>query len=229
MSGGGNKEKPQEIKQPESKPSNERTYIDGKEVSNRLYDKKSNTYSSNVFLDPMEADALQTGRSSFADLLKQVQPAISVSPEQHAAFAEELYAPQGKSLKENYNQLRGQATNNAAARGMGDSVGFHNYVTNQLDKNYASADADLRNNANLQAYSLPGMKLDPIMQALSIFDTSIQAPTNRGLANLDPSFRGSSASQQLDLQRQQLDMQRQQYNNGLRAQNGGGFFSSFFG
>lgn len=66
-------------------------------------------------------------------------------------YVNAVYSPAEKNLTTTYNKMLGQNVNDASTMGTLDSIGFQNYRTNQLDKNYASQKADLYNQAQLSA------------------------------------------------------------------------------
>lgn len=231
-SSGGGSSAPKQTRVNVPDPTSERTFVNGREVSNRLYDKGQRQFTSNIFLDDNEQQALDIGKKSFTDLIGTVRDQVPINEGERNKFIDSLVQPQQAQINDQYNRSLGQATNTANAAGVSDSVGFQDFVTNQLGKGKQQAEQNLYNQAYLQSFSLPGLKLDPIVQALSVFDTSIQSPTNRGLSLLDPSFQGSVNNRALDFQNAQLDLQSQQYNNTLRSSRGGsgggGFFDSLF-
>lgn len=218
------KSKPKEPSTPPApKREPERTIMGGREVSSST--KGADGVWENVInLSPDEQRAYDTGTQQFANLLEQVAPAIAVNDEQRQAFTNKLYEPQAKNLRSEYNDILGQSVGNANSAGMLNSVGFENYRGKKLDKTLLDGLSQLRNQTELQSYELPNLQLSPIMNALSVFDTSISAPTSRGLSLLDPSFQGSQFGSNLAMQRWQAEAARQQ-----QAQQPRGFFSSLFG
>lgn len=177
---------------PEQK--SERTFVNGQEVSSRIYDKPSETYNSNIYLDPTEQQILNTGKESFANLLPLVSQQVPLSEADRAAFRDQLYNPQAKRVEDAYKQTLGNANGAATAAGTANSIGFEKFRTGQLEKNKQEQLSSLYNQADLQSFDLPNLKLAPIISALSVFDTSINSPTNRGYQALDSSFTGSQAA-----------------------------------
>ncbi len=204
--------------QQQTKPVSERTYINGREVSSALYNKGTNTYTNTMNLTPGEQGIMDTGVKSYGDLLGQVAPAIATTDAERQKYAQELYQPQAARVEDNYNKSIGEASGQAGSRGMMHSIGFGDYMVNQLNKNKEQQLADLMNQAQTQSYGLSSAKLEPIMQGLSVFDTSINAPQNRGLAMLNPSTQGAQSANALNIARAQLNQNQPR-----------GFFSSLFG
>lgn len=66
-------------------------------------------------------------------------------------YVNAVYNPAEKVLTQTYNRQLGQSAGSANALGTLDSLGFQNYRTNQLDKNYSSQKSDLYNQAQLSA------------------------------------------------------------------------------
>jgi len=208
---GSKKESPAQSQaqaQAQTAPTSERTYINGKEVSSRLYNDSNRTYTDNIYLDPLEERALNSGKQQFADLLDQIRPNVAVNEQERQKFQDSLYQPQASRLKDEYFKTLGDAQGAANASGVMDSVGFENFRANQLDKNLMQGLSDLQNQSYLQSYDLPNLKLQPLISALSVFDTSINSPTQRALSLLDPSFQGSQAGSNNALQRFQAVQNR---------------------
>lgn len=209
-------------------PQSEKVFINGREVSSRIYDPSQKLYTDNTWLTPDEQRAMDTGTAEFADLIGQVRDNVAVTDEERGAFANELATPQLQKLDEQYRGTLGEATNAANARGVLNSLGFADYTTKQLDKNYQEGRQSINRQANLDSYQLAGLKLDPIQQALSIFDDSIQSPTQRAMAYLDPALQGSNAANNFATQKAQLASQNYWNGRQMNQSRGGGFFSSLF-
>lgn len=203
-------------------PTSEFTTINGRLVSDRQFSPASNSYYSNIYLDPIEQNILNTGKQHFSDLLNRVPQTLATTDAERKSFADALYNPQRDNLLREYNTTLGEAVNSANSAGTLNSIGFENYRAKQLDKNLLDGLSQLRNQAEIQSYSLPNLKLDPVIRALSIYDTSINSPTERGLELLDPSFQGSQASNNFALQRFQV-LANQPARKSSRS-----FLSSFF-
>lgn len=185
-------------------PMSEFTSINGRRVSDRQYNSGSNSYFDNIYLDPLETNILETGKQSFSNLLNKVPGAVATTDAERKTFADALYNPQRDNLVNEYKNTLGEAVNAGNAAGTLNSIGFENYRANQLDKNLMEGLSQIRNQAEIQSYDLPNLKLDPIIRALSVYDTSINSPTQRGLQLLDPSFQGSQAANNFALQRFQV-------------------------
>lgn len=203
----------------------ERTMVNGQVVSSSLKG-KDGVWENNITMGPDEERAYDTGTKQFADLLEQVSPAIAVNDEQRAAFADKLYKPQAENLKSEYNDILGNSVGAANSSGTLDSIGFQDYRAKKLDNNLMKGLSDLKNQTDLQSYDLGNLQLAPIQNALSIFDTSISAPTSRGLSLLDPSYQGSQFGANLSAQKWQAENQRFQQMNQPKPR---GFFGSLFG
>lgn len=202
----------------QTKPVSERTFINGREVSSALYNKGNNTYTNTINMTPGEQGIMDTGIKSYGDLLGQVAPNIATTDAERQKYAQELFQPQAGRLEDNYNKAIGEASGQANSRGMLHSIGFGDYVINQLNKNKEQQLSDMFNQAQTQSYGLSSAKLEPIIQGLSVFDTSINAPQNRGLAMLNPSTQGAQSANALNVARAQLTQNQPR-----------GFFSSLFG
>lgn len=204
----------------------EYTYLNGRLVSSRTMDKSKNAFVDNTYLTPEEQSAYDQGVKGYADLLGKVPGAIATTDEERLKFADELYQPQARRLTDSFNRTLGEATGAAGSRGVLKSLGFADYATKQLDKNYQQGLSDLYNQATLQSYQLPQLKLDPIISGLSVYDTSINSPTQRALSLLDPSFQGSQAATNAALQQFNAEQQRYAMMNQNKSK---GFFGSLFG
>lgn len=66
-------------------------------------------------------------------------------------YVNAVYEPQKQQLTDTYYSNTGSAINNANSMGTLNSLGFQNYRTNQLDKNYANALQNAYNQAQLSA------------------------------------------------------------------------------
>jgi len=66
-------------------------------------------------------------------------------------YVNALYEPTKQNLTDTYYSNLGSAINKANASGTLNSLGFQNYRSNQLDKNYANALSNAYNSAQLSA------------------------------------------------------------------------------
>lgn len=66
-------------------------------------------------------------------------------------YVNAMYNPIEKNLTNTYKNQIGGSASSANSMGTLDSLGFQNYRTNQLDKNYASAKSDAYNQSQLSA------------------------------------------------------------------------------
>lgn len=224
----GKSSQPKEVKAAEPKPSNEKTFINGREVSSRLYDPQTSTYTNNTNLSDAQSRALAQGETAFADLLGQVPGLVNPSEESQATYQASLYNPQAAKLNDLYNETKGQAINAANAQGVADSVGFNNYKIGKIDKTRNEGLTNLNNETYLQSLQLPMIKLAPVLQALGIYDTSINSNNNSAMSYLNPSMQGSLASQQLAQQQAALQTQTALANRQFQATQRPGFMGSFF-
>lgn len=192
---------------PESTP--EYTYLNGQLVSSRTKSTKAGGgWEDNMYMNPNEQRAYDSGQQQFADLLGQVQPAIAVNDQQRQAFADKLYQPQAQQLTKEYNNMLGETMGAANASGVLGSVGQQDYISRKLADTYMQNMSNLRNQAELQSYDLGNLQLAPIQNALSIFDTSINSPTSRAMSMMDPSFQGSQAAYNASMQKYNADLNR---------------------
>lgn len=192
---------------PESTP--EYTYVNGQLVSSRTKSTQpGGGWADNMYMNPNEQRAYESGQKQFADLLDQVQPAIAVNDQQRQAFADKLYQPQAQQLTKEYNNMLGETMGAANASGVLGSVGQQDYISRKLSDTYMQNMGNLRNQAELQSYDLGNLQLAPIQNALSIFDTSINSPTSRAMSSLDPSFQGSQSAYNAAMQKYQADLNR---------------------
>lgn len=111
-------------------------------------------------------------------------------PKQREQDYLDLYNPAKSEVERAYNRDTGSAINNAATRGTLNSIGFQNYRTNELDRNYADTLGNLSSNARIQSLQIPGIRLAPYTDAAAMAQSGLDAQTQRELSLLDPSFRG---------------------------------------
>jgi len=224
----GKSSAPKPVQAAEPAPKNEVTYINGREVSSRLYNPSTQTFTNSTNLSDIQADTLAKGEQAFAGLLDQVPGIVNPSEESRAQYQKSLYDPQAQKLQDSYNQTLGQAINAANAQGVSGSVGFERFRANQLDKNLNQGKAELENQTYLQSLQLPMIKLAPVLQALGIYDTSINSGNNQLMSQLNPSLQGSLASQGFAQQQAALRTQTDLANRQFQATQRPGLFASMF-
>jgi hypothetical protein len=204
-------------------PRNASVTIGGRQVANQNYNSKTKTFNTNVDLAPDQQRSMEFGQKAYADLLPQVQSALATSPQERESFISSLYDPQAQNLRQEYDKTVGTIQGAATATGGRGSVGS-NYRLAQADKSLGQGLGQLRNQAELQAYELPNLKLSPISGALGIYDQSAQAPFTNAMSTISPLLQSWGAGNQL---LNQQFMQNQQAQAAQRAR-GGGFLSSLF-
>jgi len=94
-------------------------------------------------------------------------------------YAQALYEPQNQVLTDTYDKAMGDNINNASSMGTRGSVGFNNYANNVLTKNLANSQAQAMDNAQISAYNLPDILMQPYMNASNMSDSTLGNLSNR--------------------------------------------------
>lgn len=204
-------------------PANEYTTINGRPASSRVFNKATNSYTNDVALDPYDQQSLDTSRQGMASMLGQLQGMVPTSEADRQRFTNALYDPQKAQLQQDYFRTLGEAEGAANASGVRNSIGFENYRANEIDKNLQQGLSDLYNQSYLQSFDLPRLQMAPIADALGLYDAAIQGIHNRGMQTLDPSFQGSQATNNFNLQSYMAGLNTPQQSQQKRS-----FFSSLF-
>lgn len=205
------------------KPQNEYFYDDGFLRSSRVMDKGKGGYVTNSYSTAAEKAISDQGTQYIADLLPRAQQAFNMSPEQIGEYREAYAAPQRRALDDSYNKALGQARGLASASGVRNSVGFNDYLANQIEKNRAQGMADIEGNAKLMEYEIPRMALAPFMDAFNLYSGAQGNQNQQQMNAIQPAFQGSQAANNFALSNYNNQLayhQMQNQNNG-----GGSFFS----
>lgn len=220
--------KKSEPKAPEApKPQNEYYYDNGTLQSRRVYSKGLGGYRTDTYSTPDELAIENQSTEFIRDLVGKIPSAFNMSPEaldqQVAAYTD----PQKRALANSYNQAAGQAGMAANTSGMRNSVGFNNYLANQLEKNKAQGLADIEAGGQQMRYQLPSMALAPFADAFNLYNAALQGQQADTRSDLEPSFQGSQAASNFMLQNYNNLLNQQQLNNQRRSS--GGFLGGLFG
>lgn len=177
------------------KQQNEYSFLNGVQQSSRVYDKSKGGYVDNTYLTPDQQKAYDTGNQAFSSAVQQLsQMPTGSTPAQHDAFVHQLYDPQAANLRNEYDKTLGQAVGNANSNGMLDSIGFQDYRAKTLDKTLNQGLSDLYNQADVQAYDLPSIQQQPLINLVNAYMGVGQSGTNTASSLLNPAFQGSQSS-----------------------------------
>lgn len=207
-------------------PTSEQYFQDGNLQSERIYDPKTKMYRTESFSDPTEK-AIQDSSSQFiSGLMGQLPDKFNMSDEQKQGYVDAYTEPQKRALNESYDKALTSANTNAMAGGMRNSVGFNNFLANELEKNKAQGLADIEGQGKLMGNDLVNQELSPFMNAFNLANSALTGQQANTMQTLNPAFQGSQASNSFNLSNYQNQManynaQMQQNQQGKR---GGNFF-----
>ncbi len=159
--------------------------------------------STTINFTPNQQSAYNTADQGLADATGLVRGALAVSPEEQEAYTQALFQPVAGQIRDNYGQARTRAYDRFATIGGLNSVGFNRFNNNVIDTNENRALSDARYQAEIGGYSLPGIKLNPIQQALGIYQGVQGGLINQALGLSDRATQGSLNGLQLQQQSQQ--------------------------
>lgn len=212
------------------KPQNEYYYENGALRSSRIYDKSQKGYINRSFSTPEEQAIENKATGYISDLVNKLPGAVNLSPEAIAQYRDAYANPQINALNDSYNQASGQALSAANARGMRNSVGFGKFTANELEKNRAQGLADIQANAKMMEYDLPNKLLMPYANQFNLINAALQGQQANVAQDLEPSFQGSQATNNFQLQNFANMMAQYNANNQRNQQQSrGGLFSMFTG
>lgn len=144
-----------------------------------------------VNLDPNTQAALDAANAGVNNTTGMISGALATTPEEQAAYAQQLYAPVANTINTAYDQAGQQATDKFNAQGGLNSVGFNRYQNNTITKNRVNTLANAQDTANTESYNLASQKLQPILQALSAYQG-----VGNNIYNQATGFAGQSTSGQ---------------------------------
>lgn len=215
-------------------PQNEYYYQGSNLTSQRIYDPSKKGYVTTSFEDPNQQAIQKQSTAAINDLITKSQSAANPSPEAIAQYGDAYAAPQIAALNTSYNQAKGSTDMAAHGSGMANSVGFSNYMANQIEKNRAQGLADIQSNKYQQELDLPNKMLMPYANQLNMLNSAISGTQSSVAQNLEPAFQGSQAGSNAANQsfQNQANSLNQGYQNQLNYYNStprGGLFSFFSG
>lgn len=153
-------------------------------------------YSTSINLNPDQQSTWDTANKGISTALSQVASAANVSPEQRATYRDQLYSPAQQNITSNFNTARDQAYSRFGNIGGLNSLGFNRYNNNVLTKNENTALSNAYNQADLQSYDLSSKLLQPISQALSLYQGSQNNIFNQALGLAGQTTQGQQLSNQ---------------------------------
>lgn len=213
-------------------PTSEWYQENGVLKSQRVYDDKKKGYVSDVFMTPQE-QALEKNATQFlGDTVTGAQQAFTkwTDPAQQQQALQAYMDPQKRALNDSFNQSMGQFNTAASAGGMRGSVGAANYATKQLEAERARGLSDIEQSGQMMQFQLPGMALSPYMDAMNLFNSAYTGQNQAQAQNLEPSFQGSQAASNFNLQNYNNQLAYAQLKNQQnQPSGGGGFLSRLFG
>ncbi|MBK8184194.1 MAG: hypothetical protein IPK63_15695 [Candidatus Competibacteraceae bacterium] len=153
-----------------SKSTSGTVSLGGVPLSTTTY--KNGKYSTNISLNPAQKSTWDASTQGVADLMPSISSALAVTPEQRATYADQLYSPVAQSITDNYNLARNNTYSRFANIGGLNSLGFNRYNSDVLTKNENIALQNARTQAELNSYQLPSLLLNPIAQALNMYQSA---------------------------------------------------------
>ncbi len=153
-----------------SKSTSGTVTLGGVPLSTSTY--KNGKYSTNISLNPAQQSTWDASTQGVADLMPSISSALAVTPEQRATYADQLYSPVAQSITDNYNLARNNTYSRFANIGGLNSLGFNRYNSDVLTKNENIALQNARTQAELNSYQLPSLLLNPIAQALNMYQSA---------------------------------------------------------
>lgn len=139
--------------------------INGTPVANTSYNKNTKSYTSNANFLPGDQGIFDTSQQGFASLLPKIFSAADTSPEAIQGYANTLAQPQLDKLKTEAGRAQSQAAGAFNNRGMLDSTFFGDYSKQAIQEPYLQGVKDINNEAQIQAYQLPNLKMQPLLTA----------------------------------------------------------------
>ena len=209
-------------------PQNSYFYQDGFLRSQDIFNKDKQAYELSTFSTPDE-QAIEKNATSW--ILGATQKLPELLDGNYQGMVDAFKAPQIRALDESYNKALGNARTAGSASGMRDSIGFHDYIQNQIEKNRANSMADIESQAEMLRYDLPRYALAPYADTFNIINAALGGEQSREMATIDPALQGlataSNAAQNNYANQMAYANSMNAYN--LSRQKSPGFFSRLFG
>ena len=214
-------------------PASEYYYENGTLKGKRLYgtDNGLPLFRNEIYTTPDEQAIDTQSTSLLRGLMGNVGSAFNLSPASIDAYKTAYKTPQITAVNDAYNQAKGQALNSANAAGTLGSVGFNDYMANQLEKNRANSLANIESQAEMLGYDLPRRVLAPYQDAFNLYSAASQGQQATAAQQLEPVLNGNQISNNtlqgaygnlLQLKQLQAQYAPEKYTNN-------GFFSRLFG
>lgn len=230
MSGGGKNGSNQPRYSPTKAPDPVSEYfsVGGNPTSSRVYDPTTKAYTTNVNLTS-DQKAIQDNAYGFlSGLSKDASQAFDMSPEAIKSYSDAYKQPQIQALDDSYNKAIGNYDRAGATTGGRNSLGFARMLANEIEQPRAQGMADIEANTKMLETQLPAMQLQPYSQAANMFTSLLSGEQANNMANVNPSFQGSQASNAFNQANyaNQLGSYNNYYNQQMAANpqsQGGGF------
>lgn len=215
------------------KPVSGQTFTNGRLSSSSMYNDKNGTYTNRIDQSPGELQIQGQAQANMLRLLPMIGNTAATTPEDRARYSDDLYNPIARQLVIQQQQDRDAAATRFTESGLGNSAGFARYNTDRIDDRYAGQMSDARSRANIQAESLAGIRLAPMIQAAQFSGAANQQNFANGITSLAPSFEGqqAGATQSQQAFQNRMDTRPGEGFDGLSAGTGlaGMALGSFFG
>lgn len=200
-------------------PASEYFYEGDQLTGARIYNPVANTFETRNYLDPDQQALQGKAQAGLSQSIDDISQLIN-DPSAFQGRLDEFAAPQLRALQGTYDDAMANATAEAVASGMGNSVGFDDYRANELDRKLALDRADIMSGAQQQLLGqlsgLAGMQGD-VLSGERSFSSAMMPMLLQG---------GATGGNQLS-QNYNLRLQQAQLANQMRPQ-GRSFFSKLF-
>lgn len=200
--GSGSSPQPQYLQPPNQpqiakSPPEQYYYQNGQLQSSVTRNTRGTQYSINQYQTPAEQNIQKSATGFISNLVPQLNKQFGNMPQAQDQFRQNFASPQIAALNTSYDQALGRATNDANGAGTLNSVGFHNFDNNQIEKNRAQGLSDIQANASNASYDLPGKMIAPYADLFNIYNGALNGQQSQSFNTLQPVQQQSQQGAQL--------------------------------